>query len=170
MAMDAPGPEECVAEPIPLDEFNALVDTAPATPAPAASSTLPAGPVADEETSAAVQATVRQLAACLNANDTLRELSLYTDRYVLQQLAGSRGQDLTETAYAEEERATPVAEADRTSIVIVGDVVQLEDARAAASVQFSDDGSKAIVYLANEDGTWKIDDLVAVDDLATPAS
>lgn len=170
MATDAPGPEECTVSPIPRAAFNALVDAAVATPDADAApvDALPNGSAADAETSAAVEATIRELAACFNANDTLRELALYTDRYIIAQLAGSRGRELTDAEYTAEGLATPVAAPDRAGIEVVGEIVQLDDARVAAEVQFSDDGSRAIVYLVDDAGTWKIDNLVFLDDEATP--
>ncbi|HEY7032118.1 MAG TPA: hypothetical protein VH482_12345 [Thermomicrobiales bacterium] len=85
-----PDPSECTVEPRPLSFFAQLAATPQALPADADQRfskptdqerpwTMPPGSPADPDTVAAVTATLRQALACLNANDPLRFLSLFSD-------------------------------------------------------------------------------------------
>lgn len=85
-----PDPVECTVAPRSLAFFEALAATPPALPPDADQRfsrpgetarpwTMPAGTPADSATIAGVTATLRMAQACLNANDALRFLALFTD-------------------------------------------------------------------------------------------
>jgi hypothetical protein len=88
-----PDPSECTVEPRPLSFFEQIAATPPALPPNADQRfskpgqdprpwTLPAGEPADPATVEAITATLREALACLNANDTLRFLALFSDDVV----------------------------------------------------------------------------------------
>jgi hypothetical protein len=85
-----PDPSECDVEPRPIDFFEQLAASPPAM-MPNASDRfsrpqdekrpwiMPAGDPADEATVTGITATLNEALACLNANDPLRFLALFTD-------------------------------------------------------------------------------------------
>jgi len=92
-----PDPSECGVEPRPLSFFEQLIASPPAASTPPADPadlrfsepgdeplpwTLPAGVPADPALVKAATATLREAEACLNANDPLRFLALFTDDMV----------------------------------------------------------------------------------------
>jgi hypothetical protein len=88
-----PDPSDCTVEPRPISFFEDLVATPPVLPANADQRfsrpmeeerpwTMPAGEPADPETIESVTATLHEALACLNANDPLRFLALFSDDMV----------------------------------------------------------------------------------------
>jgi hypothetical protein len=88
-----PDPSECTVAPRPVSFFEELIATPPALPPDADQRfskpgeakrpwTLPAGEPADPATVSAVTATLHEALACLNANDSLRFLALFSDDMV----------------------------------------------------------------------------------------
>jgi hypothetical protein len=93
----APDPAECRVEPRPISFFEQLVASPPAALTPPANPadlrfsppgdeplpwTMPAGTPADPAIVEAATATLLEAEACLNANDTLRFLALFTDEMI----------------------------------------------------------------------------------------
>lgn len=110
----------------------------PATPiaTPAASPTpfaQPSGHPADAATVQAVTATIRESVACANAGDALRDLALFSDRYVENYLYGPAALDI---ALFRQMAATPqpAARGEALALVSVKNVILLSDGRAAATV------------------------------------
>jgi hypothetical protein len=88
-----PDPSECTVEPRPITFFEDLIASPPALPddpeqrfwSPTEEQrpwSMPAGEPADDETIAGVTATLHEALACLNANDPLRFLALFSDDMV----------------------------------------------------------------------------------------
>jgi uncharacterized cupredoxin-like copper-binding protein len=129
-------PAQCQVEPRSAESLAQLAGT-PAADQGAATPAVsedgePTGEEADQATVDAVTATYRELIACLNAGDFLRAYALYSDAYLQRTLAGG-GFDLAQL------EATPVPseEQQRTSLVDVGEVRQLDGDRVAARVTTS---------------------------------
>jgi hypothetical protein len=156
-AATPPGPSECTVAP-------RQIPPPPATPipAPAASPTAyatPTGQPADTGTVQAVSATIRESVACANAGDALRDLALFSDRYVENYLYGPTALDISifrQTAATPQ----PAAPGEELSIVSISDVKRLGDGRVAATVvtqnaatTFTDE-----LILINERGRWVIDE------------
>ncbi|HKG26094.1 MAG TPA: hypothetical protein VKB09_10630, partial [Thermomicrobiales bacterium] len=136
-----PDPSECTVEPRPLSSFEQLAATPPAMPADTSQRfskaseeerpwTMPAGQPADPETVAAVTATLHQALACLNANDILRFLALFSD----DMMALFFALDPIPPEALPQLAATPVASPPELRLGYLGvhDVRLLPDGRVAA--------------------------------------
>lgn len=134
---------QCAIGPRTIASLQQLAGTptaaaATATPSLAAVGTL-AGAPADPATIAAVTATYRELAACLNAGDYRRIFALYTDAYVTRLLRRT-GLDLAQF------QATPDPNRPQTTaFVSVQDVRVLPDGRVAARVETFDPRAGRVV-------------------------
>jgi hypothetical protein len=158
---------ECTVAPISFERLTSVIatpitDTAPPEASPAAAG-LPAGEPADEVTSAVVHNTITQLVACINAGDSLRGLELYSDRFVREAFAGV---NVTREMYDTEAlNLQPRAAGEEVVLYSFGDVVIMEDGRAAVIVTGDDlispeDASGTLFYLVNQNGTWYVDETV----------
>jgi len=136
-----PDSSECTVEPRPLSYFEQLAATPPAMPADPSQRfskaseeerpwTMPAGQPADPETVAAVTATLHQALACLNANDILRFLALFSD----DMMALFFALDPIPPEALPQLAATPVASPPELRLGYLGvhDVRLLPDGRVAA--------------------------------------
>jgi hypothetical protein len=130
----------CDAEPRPIEFYEALAATvSPSTPAAAtpAGRPRPAGAA----TVAAVEATVRELVACLNAGDRLRLAALYTEanfarRFALRGPFG--GSDADQILADLASVPTPRPQPDRAVVEAVGDVIVWPDGRVDATLSLFD--------------------------------
>lgn len=88
-----PDPADCTVEPKPISFFEQMAASPPAVPPDADQRfsrpsdeqrpwTMPAGEPVDGETTAAVTDVLHEALACLNANDPLRFLALFSDDMV----------------------------------------------------------------------------------------
>jgi hypothetical protein len=163
-----PSAAECIIEPIAFERLAPISATPPpavatAEASPTAVTALPAGEAADEEITAAVHNTATQLIACLNAGDSLRTLSLYSDTFIA---GGFAGLNITQEMYdAESTNLQPRPAGQEVALISLGDVVILEDGRAAIIVEGDDlsspgEASGTLFYLVEVDGMWLIDDTV----------
>ena len=170
-----PTAAECVIEPIAFERLAALSATpvadAPVVPeASPAAIGLPAGEAADDETTAAGQAVVTELIACINAGDTLRTLALYSDPFIYR---GFGGLSITQEMYdAESTNLQPRAAGQEVALVEFGNAVVLEDGRVAILVRGDDlqspgGASGTIFHLIEVDGQWLIDETVEITDDAS---
>lgn len=158
-------PAECQIEPRTVESIAQLAGAPAAegqgTPA-ISEGDEPIGEEADQATIDAVTATYRELVACLNAADFLRAYALYSDDYLRRTLAGS-GFDPAQF----EATPAPSEEQQRTSLVEVSEVRQLEGDRVAARVGTSNptiEGNVVVDAILVRDGDrFLIDDETVVD-------
>jgi hypothetical protein len=169
-----PAPEECTVAPLTRDQLIAILAT-PAAPAPAPASptpfVMPAGEPVDAATATAVQATIHEFIACLNARDYWRAYALYTDDFLRESLAGVTAADLTQEAYDQLATPTPLAPEERAAIVEYREIVALPDGRVAVLVVGDDPTNPrppapALVYLIEVEGRWLIDGVVSSQEIA----
>jgi hypothetical protein len=133
--------------------------TAPeASPTPV---TAPDGEPADDGTAAAVEETISQLTACLNAGDLLATLALYSDGFIQNAFSQL---EITQEIYDEQLAVIePRAEGEQVLLFSFGDVVIADDGRAAVVVVGDDlanegEPSGTLFYLVEQDGTWLVDE------------
>lgn len=172
--LDVPSPEECLVEPRAFPLFPADVgQRAAATPAPLATEpeppfVRPEGEPADDETVAAVTATVREALACRNGNDFLRASALFSQEMIVALFGGPATIDPEIRATVVEE-VGPVPKRQRIGLVSIEDVVLLPDGRVGAMVDTGNARRSFQDYLFfahdPESGRWLIDETVA---LVTP--
>jgi hypothetical protein len=189
-AQRVPAPEECQVEPRPVDELIALLGPAGTPPAGEADDTgdaedaeqsgdataeagsgvsaadgvtlpIPLGEPADEETGEAINATARELLACLNAGDLARVSALFTDAAVGPTL----GPAPADPSGLERE-PEPLEREARSRLIAITDQSLLTDGRAAAFVVLNDPlnlprGPETyLLIFAEEEGRWLIDGLI----------
>jgi hypothetical protein len=124
-------------------------------------------------------AVVTESVECANANDPLRSLALFTDRYLAERFAGEDGADeLGHLLAAATRTPVPAAPEDQLVLLGVGQPVRYADGRigvlvttANADSTFTDLLVFAEVDFAEVDEEWRIDQVVidAGSD-ATPAA
>ncbi|MGH2534126.1 MAG: hypothetical protein ACRDJW_17805 [Thermomicrobiales bacterium] len=170
-----PDPAECTVEPRSLESFQAVLAT-PAAATPSAlpeMPDLPEGEPADEETEAAVLATLREAVACINGGEIDRLLALYSDSAIVTLIGAGMG-EFAEEIYDDITTEEPPAEDARTEIIEVQGVVVLPDGRVAALVVGDDradpDPASATLFIfVEQDGRWLIDAFIDTPDEGTPA-
>ena len=99
------------------------------TPTPV---TLPDGSAVDVATEAAIRATLRELIACNNAGDSLRFVSLYSDRHLVELFGLLSWEDPSASEFAEPPSPLPPDEWE--PMLIIEDLRLLPDGRVAALV------------------------------------
>lgn len=170
----APAPSECVVAPRAVEDIAAIWNAGDYMPdANIAAGVLPTGAPATDDVVTAVNATLRQLFACSNANDFARQLALMTDEgsqfyapegeVPVDQLAG----------FFEGLLATPIAASDYEVVLPLTDVIVLEDGRVGGlEAGDSSDGEGHAVYVifTEQDGVWLIDQITEIRGDATPTS
>jgi hypothetical protein len=131
------GEDTCDVAPRPPDDLARLA----ASPVAASgSSGWTGGTSADPATFAAIEATIRDYVACLNAGDVARLAALATDRYARQLLA-EFGIDAGDVP-ASIATVTPRPPSQRVRLVAITDVVVAADGTVGATVSL--DGPTAI--------------------------
>ena len=170
---NVPSPAECR---IPLPEMiefpaDSMQQTA-ATPRPIVAEPEPAfappqGEPADEETVAAITATVRESIACRNAGDYARMLVFFTPA-MLVELYGSPATVDPEVLRGIQEGPRPVPETRRLRIEAIEEIVMLPDGRVGALVETSTARREFRDYLYfvfdAESSRWLIDGSVPLPD------
>src|SRR6266508_5148128 len=78
---DVPAAADCTVRPRAFDDIADLANAPAPTLVP-----VSGGGAADAGIVAAVTATIRMAIACANANDPLRSLAMFTDRYLAERL------------------------------------------------------------------------------------
>jgi hypothetical protein len=116
------------------------------------------GPPADEETVAAITASVRGSIACSNAGDILRSLAFFTDAYVEGMFIGENGVDYPGFLEYVATPPVPVGEDQQLAIIEINDVEQLNDDLVKATVVTGDpsDPFIDILFFVNVDDQWLI--------------
>jgi hypothetical protein len=172
------GPAQMIGTPIPAAEctvqprsFNEIADLA-STPAITAIAQAGDGAPADEATAAAITGTIRLAVACANANDPLRALALFTDRYVAERFGPSHPDDLGSLNAALSRTPVPADEDDLLTLVDVRDIVIISDGRAEAVAVTENRSARYVDRLVLElvKGRWLIDAWTAVEAPATPTA
>jgi hypothetical protein len=159
-----PDPEQCVAEPLTVEEISAMI--ARATPAATEESTnepeeftLPVGEPADEETVQEITAFLVHAEACVNARDLLAVLSFFGEDIIVELI----GTDVTPEDLAALPPATPEPRENWHTLLDVRDVTILDDGRVGALVDvFSPEDGPMTSYFVfvRQDNTWTIDEVV----------
>jgi hypothetical protein len=159
----------CDVEPRQFEDIALLAST-PVAPSDDADSTATQ---VDPNIVAAITDTVAQAVACANANDVLRSLALFTDRYVAERFGSDHPDDLGSLEAALSRPPVPAVEDDLLTLVSVEDVALIDKSSVMARVvtenraqRFTDELVCALV-----DGRWLIDSWTGVDETnATPTS
>lgn len=164
---------ECQGEARPVEEVLALVGLA-GTPAAATPErtrpmlSVPLGRPVDAAARQGINATVRALVACLNANDIPRAGALMTD-YGLQRFLGAPPADAAGRAAFRavlEAVPAPRADADVARLIAVTNASILPDGRAVAFVILNEpllppEGPETLaMFFVEQDGAWLIDDYI----------
>ena|GEM_PF-860114 len=155
-----PEPATCTIAPMTQQELTAAIESA-GNPAP--DPVVASDPAVDAETQSAVMQVTEEFIACTNAGDTMRRLSLLSDR----QLAASFPDGVDE-AFASAAQETPSAlpEAQRIGIQGTPRTAQLSDGRVMVVFDVSDPAetlgtgqraSVTMILVKGDDGTWQID-------------
>lgn len=166
-----PAPETCQIEPRPVDEVAALLGLTGEPPVEGGerqgSIPVPLGRSANPEVTAALGTTARELLACINAGDRLRQTALFTDTAV----APVFGPSPTDPAAVERAMAilqappAPRPEEDRQRFISLSDASTLDDGRAAAFLVFNDPATRPggpetyLLFFVQEGDRWLIDGL-----------
>ena len=162
---DVPAPAECTVQPRSTEELRALFREVAATPvrdAPAASPTpavAPTGTSADAQTVAEINATWRQLTACINKGDQARMFALYSDAMVRRQFVVDVAFGVTEDALFAYLSATPVPNPpdQSASFIPITDARVLSDGRVAV-IGPGDQGRGDVRIFIKEGDRWLLDD------------
>jgi len=163
----------CDVEPRPVDELMAAIGLEDsvdvATPTAVARGVIaPLGTRADAAARAGIEETVRELYACLNANDVPRAAALMTDAG-LSRFLGAPPADEDAAAQLRETFETPPqarAEDQRARVVAITDESIIEDGRAVAFVVVNEPilppgGAETLAFFfAEQDGRWLLDDYI----------
>ncbi|MDQ4045020.1 MAG: hypothetical protein M3173_06190 [Chloroflexota bacterium] len=127
---------------------------------------LPPGEPADEETAAAVSATLQELQACFEAGQFARAFALMTDDLV--PLFGpqegetlEQARDLLEAQIAAGVPAPAAVDVSAEEATQLHDVRVLEDGRVGGVLEEEDEA--VFVIFEQVDGRWLVDDFIPVE-------
>ena len=170
---EVPLPTECQIAPRTLADLTVL----PATPmaleelaAPTPPADLAQAIPADEATTQAILAVIRESIACSNAGDLLRNFALFTDGYVRRRVISVSG-PIDQATYDAIASPRPVAPDRYIRIVGVGKVLLLPGGRAAVEIVASDVRTRrSLILLVQTPAGWKIDELIPLEDSPAPAT
>ena len=175
-------PAECLIEPRPLAELDAMLDSdneAPLSEQPAVVVPVPLGREAPRETAAAVTEAVLGYFSCRNAGDVPRAATFLTDAGARRILGGdaAASADRRTTLPSTPAVLSPQA---RTRLISLTDIALLAHGRAAAVALINDPrslphGRQAVLLIFLWEGDrWLIDDLISFSvpsrPTATPAA
>ena len=169
-----PDPAECTAEPVALDELLALTGATPIPGAPSGGMeeetaatpeafTLPEGAPADDETVAAVTASLREALACLNTGNFLTAFAFFSEDFQRRDLEEF---PITEADVAFFEATPEALPAEmHASLLAVREARMLEDGRVGALVEtiFPDEAPGPqvdFIIFVQEDGRWLLDEII----------
>lgn len=163
--LDVPAPAACTIAPRSEDELRTLFREVAATPvldSPDASPTPavpPTGAPADEQTVAEINATWRQVIACISAGDQARMFALFSDAMVRRQFVVDIAFGVTEDALFAYLAATPVPLPPDPSVSFIpfDDVRMLSDGRVAV-VEPGEQGQGEVIIFVKAGDRWVVDD------------
>ena len=157
----------CTVAPRPTEELLAFwfgaEGTPLATPLPASpiagAAALPEGEAANEETVTAVNATLRELAACFETNQFARAFALMTDDLV-RQFGPQQGETLEQARALLEAQlvATPEPMGEPAVVPPLRDVRVLDDGRVGGILE--EEGTLIFVVFERQDDRWLLDGFV----------
>jgi hypothetical protein len=163
-------PEECVAEPLSVDQLSSILALdGEGIPAPAMFTiTPPLGDIADTETAISIKEATREVLACFNAGDIPRAAALMTENGVKRAYWGLTIDQASREATAERLTATPEPRDPQRylRLIAVTDASVLPDGRIAAFAVINEpllppNGPETLLFIfANQDGAWLLDDLI----------
>ena len=163
-----PQPAECTIAAIGIGELEALVTAG----TPAAASTAAVTSLSNDDFTS-IEGTIEQSVACVNANQPLQALALFTNRYLVARFSGDGADDLGHLAAAATRSPAPAAPADRLAIDSIGEPALLPDGRVSVVVMTSNSRASFtdVIILEKRGDEWAIDEAHAVDPAAaTPTS
>ena len=152
-----PAPSTCQTEPVPIERLAALLAT-PIASTPLADQVLEGTPP-DDDIAHAVEETILEVFACLNAGEPLRAYGLYTDNYLRAILAHETPETLRSLA-----TPSPADRDEWTTVLAIRDIRLLDDGRVYATVILD----PALIpvektfgfFLIEQDGRWLVDDVL----------
>ena len=174
VAVDIPSAEECTIEPRSPGAVAALSGTPSAalgtTVAFAAPIAAPLGEPVDDETTAAITDTIRELIACFNAGDDARQGTFYSDDFIRRAkiATATLPAPFMEVMGAVESTPAPGVPDELASVPTIRDVRALADGRVGAIVEISDTPdipglSADLLYVfVNAGERWLIDEIVLI--------
>jgi hypothetical protein len=165
---------ECDVRPIDPNRLVALVEAA--TPEPAAELPNLEGQPVERAVADAVTATIAMSVACINANDPLRALALFTDAYLARRFTADGGDDLGHFLAAITREPAQAAPEDQLSLEAVANIRLLSDGRVATAVTTANAEQRFVdtVILAFDavSERWLIDEVILgePEPVSTPAA
>lgn len=162
-------PALCLVEPLAIEQLTDLVVSA--TPVPAEEISV-SGESVGEIDAETVTAVITESVACANANQPLRSLALFTDRYLGERFSGAGADDLGHLTVAVTREYAPAEPKDQLSIVAIDSLRLLSDGRIAATVVTTNATSTFTdtIVLSSSGDEWLIDQVVIGESESTPAA
>ena len=140
-AQATPVPPSCAIEPLKPDRLEEIVAAGPGDPV----SLEPSDQPVSAEVLVELFRVITESVDCANANDPLRSLALYSDRYLATRFAGPAGADeLGHLLAAATRNPTPASPSDQLVLLGVTDTFTYAD----------------LVVLFETDEGWRIDQVV----------
>jgi hypothetical protein len=165
-----PEPGLCTVDPLSPNQLTAIVKAGfePAPRLEKSDQALPAQELV------AMFDVLTESVACTNANQPMRALALYTDRYLAERFAGQEGEDeLGHLLAAATRSANPATLEDQLVLLAVAHPIRYVDGRIGATVTTANVDATFIdqIIFAKTDVGWRIDQVVlGVEQHATPAA
>jgi hypothetical protein len=163
-----PDPSECQVAPRSEADIQALLATpvvSAASPAatpsasPIPATALPTGQAAGPDALYGINATLRELVACMNAGETARALALVTDSIAAEDLHLLFGKAPLALG-----TPTPVAENERTPFLSIRDPRLVAEGRVGAIVSNPANPAEAyFIVFENHEGRWLIVSIVTTE-------
>lgn len=157
-----PGAQTCDVAPRPVAEMVALLGPPPDNEQVREPTPLPLGTPADAATTEAITAVVRELEACFNMGDLLRVYALFSDDQFRQM--PKTEEIVAELTALGAATPMPAAAGQRQVLTRPWHVVELEDGRVMAAVQFGFEEadyprSTKALFFVRQDGRWLIQEM-----------
>lgn len=151
----------CTVAPLAQDRIDALAAQAatPTAPVTATPADLSQGQPVSDEVRAELMGVIQQQQACAQLQDLPRLLSLYTDRFIVEQFFASEPVQIEQTTNGTPAGDTIPPGATDQEHMLMGAVL-LPDGRIAANVSSNAWGGGQQLYIfVQQDGRWLIDEI-----------